>query len=298
MLNSNSQQLRIDSHRLFWKKGSDYYNWLVDDIYRTSVDFSQDEVVQRKHLTGISRALLVQATPDTQEAQHLLQIARSNESVVGVIACFDMFSPLAVNDIAKLSSDPYVKGIRPSQKNTMESNWLLKPEMIRIFHCLSNLNLCFEAMVKPNHLHDLLLISKHFPKLKIAIDHCVKPNVTMRHFESWSKDMKLLSEQENVYCKLSGLVADARHNHDVDDIIPYMQHLFNCFGAQQLMWGSDWSNLSFSTDYKNWLSITDAFLSSMDEQEKLAIWSQSAINFYGLRQENMLSEPNYLRAVS
>ncbi|MGJ8630604.1 MAG: amidohydrolase family protein [Glaciecola sp.] len=296
MLDQKNHEFRIDSHSFYWKKETDYYDWVYDEVRVVPSDLTKDGIFPKKQFPISS--MLVQARPDIQETRHLLQIAQADESVLGVVACIDMFSPTALRDIALLSKNAYLKGVRPSPQNTVKLNWLLETEMINVFGYLSNLHISFDALVKPRDLNNLLEVSHRFPKLHIAIDHSAKPSMIMRNFERWSTAIAMLAQQDNVYCKLSGLVSDARYNVDVDDIIPYMQYLYHCFGAHRLMWGSDWPILNLMTDYEAWLGITNAFLSSMSAAEKQSILSQSAVQFYNLRSNKGLLSNNNMQPFS
>ncbi|WP_158968649.1 amidohydrolase [Paraglaciecola sp. L3A3] len=287
-----TKPIRLDSHRLVWQHGPDYYNWLTEDMYQAPVNIQAEKLIKRNHLPGISKIILVQAVANIEQTKYLLRLAHLNDSIVGVIACIDMYSPDAIRDIARLAIDPYFKGIRPKLQNSAESDWMLAAKFEPIFNCLSNFGLSFDALVKPRHLEALLVIINRFPELKIAIDHIVKPNVTMRHFETWAENIFQISSHSHVFCKLTGLIEGSHHNANLEPVIPYMQHLIESFGAKKLMWGSDWSVLNLATDYKQWLGLTEAFLSSMTEDEKHNIWSLAASDFYNIKHD--ILKPQHL----
>jgi L-fuconolactonase len=164
-----------------------------------------------------------------------------------------------------------------------DDNWMLNDALEPAFDSLIQLGLCFDALVKPRHLKQLLNLVNRYPSLKIVIDHAAKPNIEAAEFDQWAQDISSLAEKPNVYCKLSGLVTEAGHNPNFDILIPYMRHLLNTFGASKLMWGSDWPVLNLATDYTQWVSLTEAFLTNISQQEQTQIWSQTAIEFYHLQ---------------
>ena len=61
-----------------------------------------------------------------------------------------------------------------------------------------------------------------------------------------------------------------------------MHHLLDCFGAQRLMWGSDWPVLNLAADYQTWNDMTLQFLQGLSVKDQLRILGGNAETFYGL----------------
>jgi L-fuconolactonase len=274
--------MRIDSHQHFWKRELGYYNWLTEDMGAIYRDFSADDLRPLLKKSGIDRTVLVQAAPDMAETEYMLSLAKTTDFIAGVVGWVDMQSIDAPYHLAKLSKSPYFKGIRPMIQDINDDDWMLKEELSTAFSTLMQLGLSFDALVKPRHLPALLILAQKYPNLKIVIDHAAKPDIAGQQFEQWAADIEALAQLSNVYCKLSGLVTEAGHNPDFDCLIPYMQQLLHTFTASRLMWGSDWPVLNLTTDYSQWISLTEAFLCSVGQEQQEQIWSKTAINFYQL----------------
>lgn len=277
-----NKTMRIDSHQHFWKRELGYYNWLTEDMGAIYKDFSPEDLRPSLKKSGIDKTILIQAAADTAETDYMLSLAQSTDFIVAVIGWIDMQSTDAPSQLAKLSRHSYFKGIRPMIQDIHDDNWMLKKELEPAFNCLMQLGLCFDALVKPRHLKALLTLAKRYPKLKIVIDHAAKPDIASNKAEQWAEDIQAFSGLDNVYCKLSGLVTEAGRNPEFNNLIPYMQHLLDTFGAGRLMWGSDWPVLNLATDYQQWVSLTEAFLSNLEENQQAQIWSKNAIKFYNL----------------
>lgn len=274
--------MRIDSHQHFWKRELGYYNWLTEDMGAIYRDFSPEDLRPHLKKSGIDKTVLIQAAPDIAETDYMLSLANNTDFIAGVVGWVNMQGADAPYQLARLSKSPYFKGVRPMIQDIVDDNWMLDPALEPAFLTLINLGLCFDALVKPRHLQQLLKLVKRYPLLKIVIDHAAKPNIEGSEFEQWAQDIQALAEQPNVYCKLSGLVTEAGYNPNLDILVPYMRHLLNTFGASRLMWGSDWPVLNLATDYTEWVSLTEAFLANSNEMEQAQIWSKTAIQFYHL----------------
>ncbi|MFT6414547.1 MAG: L-fuconolactonase [Glaciecola sp.] len=275
--------MRIDSHHHFWNRKLGYYNWLTEDMGAITSDFSLEGLRSRQKKLSIDKTVLIQAAPDISETKYMLSIAASIDFIVGVVGWVDMQDAEAPYHLARLSKNPYFKGIRPMIQDIQDDDWMLNPALDAAFLSLIQLGLCFDALVKPRHLNQLLKLVNRYPDLNIVIDHAAKPDVVGREFVQWVKDIKALAEKPNVYCKLSGLVTEAGFNPNYEGLVPYMRQLMNVFSASRLMWGSDWPVLNLATDYAQWVDVTEAFLSNTSQIEQMQIWSQTATEFYSLQ---------------
>ena len=114
--------------------------------------------------------------------------------------------------------------------------------------------LVFDALVKPQHLPELERMAVRHPKLRIVIDHAAKPDIGSGDLAQWQAAMTRLAALPNVVCKLSGLLTEAGGR----DVTPVIHWLFETFGADRLLWGSDWPVLNLAGDYAGWLAQTCA----------------------------------------
>ncbi|MBN23791.1 MAG: amidohydrolase [Alteromonadaceae bacterium] len=275
--------MRIDSHQHFWQRELGHHNWLTEDMGTTYRDFLPDELRPHLKKSGIDKAVIMQAVPDMAETHYMLSLAHSTDFILGVVGWIDMQHIDAPYNIAKLSNNPYFKGIRPMIQDILNDDWMLQPQFASAFKALTELGLCFDALVKPRHLQQLITLVDRYPNLKVVIDHAAKPNIAETQFSQWKEDIQALAKRPNVYCKLSGLVTEAGYNPNFDILIPYMSHLLKSFGASRLMWGSDWPVLNLATDYNQWVTLTEVFLATLTAEQQTQIWSKTATEFYRLQ---------------
>jgi L-fuconolactonase len=127
----------------------------------------------------------------------------------------------------------------------------------------------------------LPLFDRH-PDLAVVIDHGAKPDIANRMWEPWAQSMRAAAANPRVRCKLSGLATEAGPNWTIDTLRPYFEHLLDCFGAQRLMWGSDWPVVNLAGSYQRWFAATRALLAGLTPQERTAIMGTTARKFYGL----------------
>lgn len=278
--------LRIDSHQHFWKISRGDYAWLSSELGVLYQDFLPQHIMPILEAQSVTQTILVQAADSPAETEFMLSLATEHNFIAGVVGWVDMASKQGLEDIHRLASNPYFKGIRPMLQDIDDKDWILHENLDACFHALVKHELTFDALVLPQHLSNLLVLAERYPQLSIVIDHGAKPNIPLgiTHVDNqlWCKQILQLSANKNVYCKLSGLLTEAGNTMDFDTIHPFMQHLLACFGPQKLMWGSDWPVINLVSQYNQWKEMTTAFLAPLSNQDKQAIWATTAQTFYKL----------------
>ena len=287
--------MEVDAHHHFWRLDRGDYGWLTPAAPTLYRDFGPADFEPLLRAAGVHRTVLVQAAPTLAETEFLLEVAREAAFVAGVVGWVDMDQPAtAILNLNRLARDGKLVGIRPMIQDIGYTTWMLGAEPGRVFERLIALNLAFDALVRPAHLPTLRQLLKRYPTLRTVVDHGGKPEIAERRFQPWADDMAALAEETGAYCKLSGLVTEARVTDDAEALVPYMDHLLDCFGPKRLMWGSDWPVLMLGgrdraasepaeSGYCRWHTTVQHWLADRGEAVCAAIGGATAARFYRLR---------------
>tara|TARA_R110002124_G_scaffold69776_3_gene187397 strand:+ start:130 stop:996 length:867 start_codon:yes stop_codon:yes gene_type:complete len=275
--------MRIDSHQHFWKLQRGDYGWLTPALEPLYRDFLPPDLEPMLKAAGVQRTILVQAATTVDETDYLLRLAAEHAFIAGVVGWVDMDDvETALSDLNRLQANPYLLGIRPMIQDIADPDWMLRDTLTPIFEHLIALNLRFDALVLPAHLENLRTLLHRHPQLQCVIDHAAKPAIADATWQPWADNMAALARETNSYCKLSGLLTEAGDRTADDALQPYTAHLLQSFGAQRLMWGSDWPVLTLAGDYAGWLQQSERLLQHLPEAERAAIFGATAAAFYGL----------------
>ncbi len=274
--------LRVDSHQHFWKLDRGDYHWLDAEPASLKQDFLPQDLQPLLSKNAVDYTVIVQAAETVEETDFILDIADKHAFVAGVVGWVDMNLPSSLKVLERLHQHKKLKGIRPIIQGIADPNWMLKPELDSIFKWLIDKDLTFDALVKPVHLDALYILLKRYPELRVVVDHGAKPDIANDVFNPWAEKIQKISEDSTAFCKISGLVTEAGKNVSYESLYPYMNHLANCFGAQRLMWGSDWPVCTLAASYKEWIEYLDAFLTPFSLADQKSIWGKNAIRFYKL----------------
>jgi len=273
----------VDAHHHVWSLKRGDYAWLTPALEPIHRDFTLADLAPLREAAGVTTTVLVQAAPTVAETRFLLKVAEDSDGVVkGVVGWVDLAGADAIPTLTRLARNPLLKSIRPMLQDLPDPAWVLRADVGRALAALPRLGLRFDALVKPAQLSALLPMLDRYPDLAVVIDHGAKPDIANGMWEPWARSMRAAAANPRVRCKLSGLATEAGPNWTIDTLRPYFEHLLDCFGAQRLMWGSDWPVVNLGGSYQRWFAASVALMAGLTPQERAAIMGGTARKFYGL----------------
>ena len=273
--------MAIDAHVHFWRIGRNDCTWPPPELVAIRRDFLPEDWRREADAVGVDAAVAVQSQSSAHDTEWLLQLARDDPRVAGVVGWADLTAHDAPSHIAALARHPKLRGIRPMLQDLPCDDWILSPSLTPAIEAMIAHGLCFDALVKPRHLPHLLHFAERHPDLPIVIDHAGKPDIARGMLQPWRRNTAALAALPNVVCKLSGLVTEAGDDWHARDLAPCIDHLAETFGVRRLLWGSDWPVLNLAADYRRWFELADA-LTHLDAAERAALFGGNAARFYGI----------------
>nr|NUR37428.1 amidohydrolase family protein [Sphingomonas sp.] len=267
----------IDAHVHLWRIGQNGCTRPTSDMTPIYRDFSLDDVRQVVGPADVGQVILVQSQENQTDTSWLLSLPRDS-LIAGVVGWADLLEPDAAATIGRLASNPRLRGLRPMVQDR-EADWYDMPELDASLAAMTALQLVLDALVRPQHLPALLRLALRHPDLSIIIDHAAKPIIS--DLSAWSEQIDLLARLPNVACKLSGLLTELPRGAPADAVAPIFDHLWNAFGAERLVWGSDWPVLRLAGDYASWLEQCRQLVPSTHHQ---AVFDSNARRIYGIQE--------------
>jgi L-fuconolactonase len=277
--------LQIDAHQHFWQPARGDYDWMPKDNPVLNRPYGPADIAPQLKQAGIDATILVQAAATVEESEYMLGVADATTHVAGVTGWVDFEKPEHFDVLVRLAEHPKFKGVRPMIQDIEDDDWMLKDDVQWGFKAVTDLGIRFEALGFPRHLKNFLTILKRYPEMKVVIDHCMKPQIgnhTEENFNFWAEGMARLANETSAYCKYSALITEANPDWHVDNLRPYVEHVISEFGAERLMWGSDWPVCRLRGEYMDWRAAALELTDQLDTEEKNAIYGQTANRFYDL----------------
>lgn len=272
----------IDSHQHFWNYNPVRDAWIDESMEVIRKNFLPKDLKPILQENGVDGCIAVQADQSETETEFLLSCAKENPFIRGVVGWVDLIAKNLEDRLKHYAANPLFKGVRHIVQ-AEENDYLLREDVQRGIGKLSKFNLTFDLLVFPQQLNAAIALVKKFPEQTFILDHLAKPNISEPISETWKANIATLSKFENVSCKLSGMVTETKDFAFADeDFAPFMDHVFSSFGANRILFGSDWPVCLLAADYTKVKGLISDYLDNHSSKTKAQVLGINAVKIYNL----------------
>lgn len=272
--------MRIDSHQHFWNYSEEQYPWIQPDwpIRRT---FLPDDLKPLLNSAGLDGSIAVQARQRIEESRWLLELADQSPIIKGVVGWVDLQSPEVEFQLEELSKHPKFAGVRHVVQDEPDDEFMLGDAFQRGISKLKPFGLTYDVLIFPRQLPSAVRLIEAFPEQAFVLDHMAKPLIKDACIDPWREHMQHLASHSNCLCKVSGMVTEANWNTwKADDFKPYLDVVFECFGMERLMYGSDWPVCLLAGDYERVHGLASGYVEQFDPADQARFFGGNAARFY------------------
>ncbi len=257
--------------------------WITDEMQRLKRDYLPPDLVPELRANGMEGCIAVQADQSEQETEFLLDLANRYDLIKGVVGWVDLLSPGVSQRLRYYSQFKKLRGFRHVLQAETDDGFMLRSEFCRGIEALKEFGFAYDILIYARQLPATLELVSRFPEQRFVIDHVAKPNIKRGELAPWAAQMRSLADQSNVYCKVSGMVTEGDwHNWRAEDFRPYLDVVFESFGPERLMFGSDWPVCLLAGSYQQVKELIETYVTRLPIAQKKAIFGLNAVRFYGL----------------
>jgi len=274
--------MTIDTHQHFWKYNPVRDSWIDDSMKILKKDFLPADLHPILNKNEIDGCIAVQADQSEIETEFLLKIAAENDFVKGVVGWVDLCADNVEERLAHFSKQQKFKGVRHIVQAESD-DFLLRDDFLNGVSKLEKFNLIYEILIRKEQLENSIKLVENFPNQVFVLDHIAKPNIKNGEVEPWKTQIEIIAKNKNVSCKISGLLTEADlKNHTYNDFTPYLDVVFDAFGVDRILFGSDWPVCLLAGNYEKTVTITKKYISSFPYQDRAKIMGKNALKIYTL----------------
>lgn len=277
--------MRVDAHQHFWQPARGDYDWMPKGDPILDRRYGPADLAPHLARHGIDRTVLVQAAATVAETDYMLGLADADDRVGAVVGWVDFERPEDRQTLARLARHPKFRGVRPMIQDIDDVDWMLRDDVQWGYRAVIDLGLRFDALGFPRHLDNFLRLLGRYPEMAVVVDHGMKPQIrdhSNDSFAHWAEGMSAIALETRAFCKLSGLVTEARADWTVEDLRPYVDHILTAFGPDRVMWGSDWPVCRLRASYDAWIGAAETLTEDLAPADRDAVFGDTAARFYGI----------------
>ncbi|MCO6006050.1 amidohydrolase family protein [Actinoallomurus purpureus] len=282
----------VDAHHHLWDTAVRDYPWMDGpwaDPLRGRFDAARYTDLTRPY--GVRDSIVVQALQDVGETYDLLfagdnpvetEYGDEPGPIVGVVGWVDLTASDVADRMAEVRESPsghLLVGVRHAAQDEPDPEWLLRQDVQRGVQAVGAAGLVYDVLVRPPQAAAALALMRRLPEVSFVLDHAGKPDIAGGVWEPWATWITSLAALPNVTVKLSGLVTEAAPDWKPDDILPYARHVLHSFGADRVMYGSDWPVCTLAASYEQ---VLDLAREAVPPGDRDAVFGGTARRAYGL----------------
>jgi L-fuconolactonase len=274
----------IDAHQHFWRYDSRRDAWITDEMSALKRDFLPADLIPQLRSNGVSGSVAVQADQSEAETTFLLQLAEQWDEIMGVVGWVDLRSPNVAQRLEDFSQFDKLCGFRHVVQSEPDDHFLLREDFLAGIGQLQPFGFTYDILIYPHQLPAAIDLVSRFPEQPFVLDHLAKPLIRSGVLSPWSQRIRSLAANPNVYCKLSGLITEADwQTWRKTDFRPYLDVVFDAFGMDRLMFGSDWPVCLLAGSYREVKELIARYLEGVPVEQQDNIFGLNAAKFYGLK---------------
>ena len=274
--------MKLDSHQHFWKHDAAEYPWIPkgSPLHR---DWLPDDLAPLLKAAGLDGCIAVQARQTLEESRWLLSLAERSPIIRGVVGWVDLRSVRMEEYLAALAPHAKFRGVRHVVQSEPDVDFMLGAEFQRGIAALHQFGLTYDILVFPKQLPASIELVRKFPSQRFVLDHIAKPDIKAGTISPWREQIRELAKLPNILCKVSGMVTEADQTRwKAADFSPYLDVVFEAFGEDRVMFGSDWPVCLLAGEYARVFGLVNDYAAQFSAAARGKLFGGNAAQFYGI----------------
>lgn len=219
-------------------------------LYRTVLPQNLRAQRQFRRVTG---TVVVEASPRLEDNAWLLDLAKRDPFIVGVVGNLKPGEPDFANHLQRFAANRRFRGIRISVQLLQQ---LLEKGDLADLKRLADHDLALDVNGGPNTPAVIAQLAPRLPALRVVLNHIGNVRITKDPPPAdWQSGIQAAARHANVFCKISALVEGAARDgqeapRDLEFYRPYLDVVWRAFGDERVIYGSNWPVSERAADYE------------------------------------------------
>lgn len=272
----------VDAHVHFWKYDKKRFDWISSDMKILRQDHLPEHLSLTLKRNEVDGVVAVQADQSELETHFLVELAKTHPVIKAVVGWVDLQDDRLEERLQYFSQYSIIRGWRHIVQSEAD-DFLYGEKFRRGIRLLQPLGYTYDILIYHHQLKAAVDFATAFPEQPLVVDHCAKPDIRNKELDTWKKRIRELAACPNVYCKLSGLLTETKwKDWSPSEFYPYLDTVFDAFGTDRLMFGSDWPVMLLSGIYVQWKSLLEKYMENHSREDWEKVFGLNAAGFYKL----------------
>ncbi|MEM7013932.1 MAG: amidohydrolase family protein [Verrucomicrobiota bacterium] len=253
-------------------------------LYKPHMPAEYNKVAQAAGVTGV---VIVEASDHLEDNDWVLDLVRDDDFYIGLVGNVDVNSEDFGKNLRRLKKDKRFVGVRPRGPKPID---YASDVVLANLRLLAKRNLTMDYLTNGGGIPGIQTIdavAREIPELTIVVNHCLGYDFDGKAPSAeWIAAVEKLAENENVFCKISGLYQRSVPQPAPQEIKHYdsvLDVLWKSFGQDRLVYGSNWPCTKHTDNYASFVTLVDQFISAKGQEARESYYWKNASIAYRLK---------------
>jgi predicted TIM-barrel fold metal-dependent hydrolase len=268
----------IDSHLHVWRATT--YDQPGATIVSPHSDVPVELLEEYMDEHGVDRAVLVQPLYPGEDNSYVADSAADKPEKFAAVCVVDPRRPGAAERLAYWANERGCKGLRLRPRISGEAECFGDVSTFPLWEQARSSGIVINVLANPEHLDTLGELAARFSDVDIIVDHLAHPDVTAGVGSAQFKQLLGLASYPRVHVKATGYYYYSREAYPWHDCWDYVRAVYDHFGADRMLWGSDFPHVLLKSGYGRKLLLPEREFSFLNESERAKFLGDNASRLY------------------
>jgi L-fuconolactonase len=267
----------VDAHLHVWEMPSDRYPWQPLRNMRPAEAGPVEMLLDIMSDNGVAQAVIVQPSNYGYDHRYVAGCLQRFPGRFGGVALVDFRAGEAPQRISELHSLGF-RGVRLFLYHEKDLSWVspvIDPAMQRI----ADLGMIVTVFGPWHELDRVRRLAHRFPAVRFVIDHLGHPDIT--ESDTWMPILQL-AEQPTMYVKVSDFPSLSHQAYPFADVHPFVRRVYESFGAERLMWASNFPQSLRIAPYADLMRLAELALPDLSLTDRQRVMGGTAAALWNL----------------
>lgn len=267
----------VDSHVHVWKNDP-RFPWAADLQTPPARDATPEMLLELMQRGGVERTVIVHVIYYRWDCRYAAESVRAHRQKFMGVCRVDPLSATAAADVDHWVAQG-LRGVRLSPGAGPDGDWIRdRARMDAIWGRAAELKVPLCVLCPIERIPDVeKVVERYSDRLDVCIDHMADSPIDRP--DELNK-LLALARYRRVYVKISHLWSLSREPYPYRDTHQQVRRLYDAFGPERLMWGTDWPMVEQYCTYQQALALYRDEIQFFSDEDRKWILGQTALKLW------------------
>jgi len=266
----------IDPHVHVWVSDP-RYPWAPETVSPPSFDATVEELLGLMAANGVEKTVLVQPIQYRWDNRYVADCLHRYPDKFMAVCRVNPEDPAAPDHLSRWVEDEGFAGVRLSPAEDASGDWFRSDLMPPLFSRTEALGVPMLILTRPARLADLAALLERTPDLDVCIDHMAD---ALPDRPDEISELLTMARYPRVYVKISHTWSISHEDYPWRDTWELVKRVYDAFGAQRIMWATDWPVCLRNTSYDRTLAVVRDEMGFFGKEESAWILGKTALRLW------------------